>query len=295
MTDPTHSTYPRRRAVTLVEMLVALMVATLLFSSVISAFLVLIQMSEDNDIEFEALQGARAAIEMLSNEIKALDHNLPMVFIGIDTPLPSTTGDGIDNDGDGTIDEEVPDGLDDDGDWSDLHAQAGPSFERRNRQGWPDLGDIGVDEDEQFHTDTLAYRVYATIPGYDYDLVTYSIATFEGRPYTLVKSVSRWAGGSEIAFSTSPVAYNVLSFNCLYWDPNAIAPAQHYVTNWSHTGPFGPPGFELPAAVAITIVAYADRKPIEDYTPGDPVRTLTLRTVVAIESVIQDAAYPRDF
>jgi len=93
------------------------------------------------------------------------------------------------------------------------------------------------------------------------------------------------------------LAYDVLSFNCLYWDSRApILPADDYwQDSYIYASPPPPIGIGLPglpAAVLMELTVYADPKPIDKWQPGDPVRTLTLRTIVNIEPVIQDGSFP---
>jgi len=84
---------------------------------------------------------------------------------------------GIDNDGDGLIDEDGWDGIDNDGDCLSLNA----SFQDSNNDGNPcGPGDLGVDEDfsEQFITDMVNTREIYLIPmlntdGHRYDREEY--------------------------------------------------------------------------------------------------------------------------
>ncbi len=85
---------------------------------------------------------------------------------------------GVDNDGDGLIDEDGWDGIDNDGDCLSLNA----SFQDSNNDGNPcGPGDLGVDEDfsEQFITDMVNTREIYLIPmlntdGHRYDREEYS-------------------------------------------------------------------------------------------------------------------------
>ncbi|MDP6213032.1 MAG: M14 family zinc carboxypeptidase [Candidatus Thalassarchaeaceae archaeon] len=84
---------------------------------------------------------------------------------------------GVDNDGDGLIDEDGWDGIDNDGDCLSLNA----SFQDSNNDGNPcGPGDLGVDEDfsEQFITDMVNTREIYLIPmlntdGHRYDREEY--------------------------------------------------------------------------------------------------------------------------
>ncbi|HUT23902.1 MAG TPA: hypothetical protein VM492_06145 [Sumerlaeia bacterium] len=258
---------PGRRAFTFLEILVALLVALVLLTSVIATFITILNLTAKSDAHLVAVANARAALETISMEIKGA----ALPFLGLNDPgglFPG--GDGVDNDGDGFVDEEQPDGRnDDEGDWADQHAEIGAWAERPDGLDVDDLGDFGVDEDCVFHLDELAFRV-APSSGPDYD-VRYKVAEFQGRERVLVRSID--------ALSTSPLAYDVLSFNCLYWNPAAAAPVERWVESWSSS-------LNLPACVAVEITVYADAKPIESYTNGQPVRTVTERSIVNIESMI---------
>ena len=86
---------------------------------------------------------------------------------------------GIDNDGDGLIDEDPWNGIDDDGDCSLLNA----SNQDSNGDGKPcGPGDLGVDEDfsEQFITDLVDSREIYLIPMLNVDGVRYDMEVFCG-------------------------------------------------------------------------------------------------------------------
>ena len=86
---------------------------------------------------------------------------------------------GVDNDGDGLIDEDGWDGIDNDGDCLGLNA----SFQDSNGDGNPcGPGDLGVDEDfsEQFITDMVNTREIYLIPMLNLSLIHISEPT---RPY----------------------------------------------------------------------------------------------------------------
>jgi type II secretory pathway pseudopilin PulG len=258
---------PARRAFTFLEILVALLVALALLTSVVATFITILNLTAKSDAHLVAVANARAALETISMEIKGA----ALPFLGLNNPEGLFLGgDGVDNDGDELVDEEQPDGRnDDDGDWADQHAGIGAWAERPDGLGVDDLGDFGVDEDCVFNLDELAFRV-APSSGPDYD-VLYRVAEFQGRERVLVRLIDN--------LSTSPLAYDVLSFNCLYWNPAAAAPAERWAESWS-------PSLNLPACVAVEITVHADAKPIESYTNGQPVRTVTERSIINIESMI---------
>lgn len=279
------------------EILVALAVTSLLAASVVGVFVTILNVSEDSQARLRALANARAAAETLSREIKSIvTAPGPVLVRGTNDPLDH--GNAIDDDSDGRTDEEQPNGDDEDGDWADRHAQAGSFSERPNRVGTPDLGDVGVDEDCLFQNDSLAFRI--ALPdtgggGPSYETILYEVREFEGVPHVLVRTTTQTLTGGGVESASAPLAYDVLSFNCLYWNPNAAPAEQNWETEWDSAAPPGPMSlFRAPAAVVFELVVYAGRAPIEDYEEGRPAQTVTLRSAVNVESVIQSAAFPRD-
>ena len=90
-----------------------------------------------------------------------MSYEVPMLFL--ETVAYYYGMSGVDNDGDGLIDEDGWDGIDNDGDCSRLNASAQDS----NGDGIPcGPGDLGVDEDfsEQFITDMVDTREIYLIP-----------------------------------------------------------------------------------------------------------------------------------
>jgi hypothetical protein len=211
-------------------------------------------------------------------------------------------GDGIDNDQDGSIDEEVANGVDDDGDWDitagdDRHTSILLlNDERPGGAAAADWGDARVDEDVLFSSDTLRYHTEATSTSYDYDEVSYAIGTHNGIDHVLVRKVVEWSGATSTTKSTSGLAYGVLSFNCMFYHSNVDATSQTWTHSWDSAAPPNPggyaPPFDLPAAIALEVVTYADDRPIDTVDLGvDKIKTMTLRTVVTVESVINDANF----
>ena len=288
-----------RRGLTLIEILVAMTIALILFGSVATTLLLILRVSKNHEIELNAVANARTALEKLSSEIKEANRAPgSTAFFGLN--IPQTYGDGIDNDSDRRVDEEEPNGLDDDADWgtrasNDQHAQAQGLYERPHGVGVPDLGDLGVDEDCVFHLDQIAFRITPFLdPTYLYEDILYEVTTFEGQDRVLVRRSDRLTLPSgTIETTIAPLAYNVLSFNCLYWDPNAPPELQYWLETWSSTEYHRAPGFEIPATILAELAVWADRAPIEQYSNGQGVQVLALRTAINIENVIQDAAFPR--
>ena len=75
------------RALTLVEMLIAMAIAGIFFSSVIAAFVSILRASHNVEIETNAVGNARAALENLSVDLKQADHlSAGWHFIGANFP-----------------------------------------------------------------------------------------------------------------------------------------------------------------------------------------------------------------
>ena len=116
------------------------------------------------------LVGAHHSREWMSYEV-------PMFFL--ETVVHYYGKAGIDNDGDGLVDEDGWDGVDNDGDCTSLNA----SFQDSNGDGTPcGPGDLGVDEDfsEQFITDMIDTREIYLIPMLNVDGVRYDREEFCG-------------------------------------------------------------------------------------------------------------------
>ena len=116
------------------------------------------------------LVGAHHSREWMSYEV-------PMLFL--ETMVHYYGQAGIDNDGDGLIDEDWWDGIDNDGDCALLNS----SMQDSNQDGTPcGPGDLGVDEDfsESFITEMIDTREIYLIPMLNVDGVRYDREVFCG-------------------------------------------------------------------------------------------------------------------
>ncbi len=282
-----------RRAMTLLEILVAMAVAATFLSGVIAAFLQIIQVTERTETQVDAVNSARHALYVMTEDISIASIDTTSIaqeFMGEDNPL--TYGDGKDNDRDGDVDEEVYNGKDEDGDWQDNHTFFQRDLvERQDWLGEDDLGDFGVDEDVVFDSDSLEFRIFPRMGTERDELVSYEIGTYEGESNVLLRRVEYYQGGVFDREEVSPLAFEVLSLNFLYWDPNRSKP--DWRTDWdgSNAGNFNPPGIELPPAVYISLTIYAGTEPFDQYEPGDPVDSITLETAATIEAILHDDRY----
>lgn len=305
------------RAMTLLEILVAMLVMLLLMSSVATTFMAFLRVTNESKAQLTATANARVALDIFSRDVKSVISSPPglTLFEGVNAINPlaggETFGDGRDNDGDGDVDEEAPDGRDNDGDWSastEAHATVPPGLALAERDQYvtrPDLGDPGIDEDVYFQHDTLTFRRNAPSgSGLSRQQVTYRVDAFDGEENVLVRiTTDTPVGGGADRVTSGPVAYDVVSFNCLYWNPNADTSGQYWLEEWdSSAPPAGGPvhDFAVPAAVLVEVTVWSDPASMESYRldaelpPGSPVDVTVLRTMVNLERVILDARFPRD-
>jgi prepilin-type N-terminal cleavage/methylation domain-containing protein len=288
--------HTKRGGWSLVELLVALAVISIFLTGVFGAFIQILRASDRSERMTEAYQNARAAVETMAIFIKAsrlVAGDPALHFSGINGPTSS--GDRADNDKDGRVDEERPNGYDDDGDWvaasDDRHARIGQLFERPRFVGVPDFGDGHVDEDCVFNLDQLGLTTFPNpaIPGSQSEVTTFSIGSWEGENNVLLQQIYRVGSPTGLP-ETAPLAYNVVSLNFLYWDPNLAQPT--WLEQWdARARPRPGPGIELPASVYISVTVYAGAKPLDQVGPNEPLETMTASTIVDIEAVLHDPRY----
>lgn len=306
------------RALTLVELLVAMAVAGVFFLSVLMAFSQILRAGEQAEAQVAANNQARAALLYLARDIEQTrrDTSTPMQFFLLENRTLSY-GDGRDNDGDGVMDEEVMDGRDSDGDWTlnhDRHARIGSYRERPEFLGVPDLGDLKVDEDCKFGNDRLTLRIPPDPLGGDTrdEKVVYELGSYEGQDHVLLRTVITAPDSPNPASVTEPLAFNVLAFDVLVWNCNADAedatgrPRPYWTSEWDartrifpfskpFNAPDGVPPFEFPSSVRVQITVYSGRLelPMLSWTPGEPIETLTLTTTINLEAILKDLRYER--
>jgi len=313
----------RRRALTLVEVLLALVISLAVLSSATVAYIQISRAHEDARSYARAHNRARAAVEEISRTVAEVRIEAGLAqqqFVLTTLALPY--GDRIDHDGDGVADEEVLDGRDTDGDWvaadHDVHEQfpGSPFIERIGFQGVPDHGDLQVDEDVVFSEDTLAFRIPAIIPlGQPARLVRYRIRDYNARSNVLVREeVENPPPGADLdaifdAAEASnnlivvPIAFEVVSLDVLAWDPNLdqddprAAPYDrpYWVEEWDasvipgsnripYGAPFFVPPFDFPAAMLIRVTVNAEPRPLSELEDL-ATRELPLRTAV-VQTVV---------
>lgn len=292
------------------EILVAMAIALTFLSALYSSISQLLRATDITRARVEAMRNGRAALLTLSDEFKAISRSgSDFMVLGINND--TTYGDGRDNDGDGTVDEESIDGRDEDADYialtDDRHALLATVglvnfFERQDFVLADDLGDVNVDEDVVFGEDTLDFQLFP--PAIDASLtsatISYSLGTLDGQDHTLLRTAKIEDGGGTTT-TIAPLAFGVLGLDFMYWDPNGTPGAllrsdrPYWVTDWdsADSGSFDPPQLELPASIYVRLTLYADRRPIASYENGAAVDTVTIDTVVNLEDIIGDGSYPR--
>jgi type II secretory pathway pseudopilin PulG len=301
---------------TLVELLTALAVASILVAAMGAAFLQVVRSSDEAEAQIRAANTARLAVDVVARDLAQITPNAPDVTYLLLVNRTLTYGDRIDNDGDGQIDEEVFDGIDNDIDWQfdrdDRHAQVGPFLERPTFVGIPDFGDARVDEDCLFSADEITFLLptFQSPTGLP-QLVTYSLGSFDGENNVLLKTVEDDVGGTSPTITVEPVVFDVLSLDILAWDPNvnplSISPSTGYwVSEWDSdlrvaptyrpvNAPLGVPPFRLPSAFLVSVVVNADRLPLREQpdpeTSGRPLKTVRATTIVNVQSTLTDPRY----
>lgn len=275
-----------RAGMTLVELLVAIVIASIFLTGIVGAISALLDSAEKAERRGVAVRHARSALNQLSEDLaQAATAIAPIArFLGTDAPL--ATGDRFDNDFDLLVDEEQLDGRNDDfGPTVPKHvplggSPSGPLFERPREMAISEVGDEGVDEDTVFQNDSLLFTTTE-------QQVSYAIETFDGQDNVLVRRVVDLAppfGGDQIM----PVAFDVLSFGLLYYDPNWLLTGSPdpWRTSWDNGAVSGPIFFPVTVFAAITV--YAGDVPLAEFPPAQAFPTVTLETQMNLESVLAD-------
>lgn len=320
----------RRRGLTLLELLVAMLIAIVFLGAVVGTYVALGNAAEDSQSRARAYAKARIALDTIAEDLANLirEPGPNQFFLIVDDPSPAPYGDNIDNTGDGLVDPQIVNGQDDTGLWTpalDNHAQVGGCFERRLFVGVPDLGDFGVDDDFRFSRDELAFRIPVDPlnPMGPFREVRYRVGTFEGLDHVLLRKESAIPPGPEDP-QISPVAFDVVSFDVLGWNPNtdstppppyAVGEVPYWATSWdasaipgSGVEPIdlagaslpGIPPFRLPASVYIRITVNAEPQELADISwwppaiPGEGrgLATVSLSTTVGLLDKYDMAVIP---
>ena len=305
------------RGLSMIEVLVAMVISLIFVGSISSVFVSTLRATEDAQAQVRAHNRARAAVDAISRDLKSLQVD-PVFGVTASTLVltnqPLAYGDFVDNDGDGLIDEEAVDGRDNDGDFVDQHTVVGLAVERRYYQFTDDYGDRGVDEDFTFSNDeiTFLFTPPSLTPGPPplfRQRTTYRIDTFDGVDNVLVRERTDINLGTGVETTKiDPVVFDVVSLDILGYNVNtygAVAETPDYFTTWNafllplgsrpYLAPLGVPPFAYPASFLVRVTVNAERQPLDVISDwplgGRQLKTVTLETVVAVESVLSNANY----
>ncbi len=310
LNGPTGRAAGARRGLTLIEMVVALAVVLIFFGGALYAFLEIVRAKEAAQARLDAVANARHALETMSLEIKRA-RLMPAETTGPQTlredfQVTSTillVGDRKDNDRDGNVDEEVFDGADNDNDWITAHdrhaaipgAANAMYYERRFYRNEPDLGDARVDEDTRFTSAAISFQTFPLPTGASPRRVSFWLGEdLDGEPNTLMFQVKD--PDTEFNPPTAAVAYNVLSFSVLCYDASETSgtlPRNPWKTRWNSDERLGNRNTEptIPVSVYLAVTTYSGSQPLSTVLPTQPLDSVTLHTVVNVESVLADPRY----
>lgn len=293
----------RRAGFSFTELLIAVAITSVFALSIYVTFSQVLTAHDEAEARMEAVRNGRTALATLSDELKAINRSADeFLLVGFDVNL--AYGDGRDNDLDNSVDEELVNGINDDQTTDSLpvldaqrHARIGNLNERPLAANRYDLGDFDVDEDTVFGRDVIIFRILPRESGGDIleKTVTLAVTEFDGEENVLVRQTNIERAAGEPLVGQAPLAFGVLGFDLLYWNPNAEPRLQGWQTSWDSTQQpnFDPPRLPLPASIYVKLTLDADRSPIEAWTPGEPRQTLVLETIVNVEETIGDIRFPR--
>ena len=289
------------RGLTMIEMVVAITIVLVIMAGVVTVFIELLRSHDEARARMDATANARAAMDVLSTEIKRASNTTGTLAFVATTSSAAGGGDRVNQDLDANTDEETLNGADDDGDFavatSDLHAliPAGAVNYRERPVFYqkPDLDDRGIDEDIGATSTTLEFDTFNS-PGEPLNRrVRFYVGTDpDGQPNTLMREVSGIdPATSAPVVASGPICYNVVQFGALYWNhANAkTSTANPWEMNWP---PATPPLTASPSTVYLTISVYAGSPlSLQEFPSTKEIPTISLTTVVNVEAVLADPTY----
>lgn len=298
------STRPRalkraRTGYTLVEILVALAIASAFLGGLYSAVIQILKQQNAAEARTEAVRNGRAASSMIGEELTNIIPTGVNAFLQAVPDKSLGYGDRIDNDGDGKVDEETVNGKDDDGDAPFIGnaslAHFGKYQERPARGMAIEPGVSGVDEDCVFGRDKLTFTAQMKAPTPGIKAVSYYIGQYDGLSNVLLRDVAvvNIEGLPGTVERTTPLAFGVLGFDVLCWDSNGAPDKQAWLTEWNSVQHYAPE-LKLPASIYLRLTLAADPAIKAGDWHGDrPIQTLVMENTVNIESVIKNKKFQR--
>lgn len=313
MMAPLHN----RRGLTLIELLVAVTICLILALASSYGFVEAMRARDAAQNRLDATANARHALDTVGLELKRA-RLFPSTAIGTTTnplylvPFQAqrfnlTAGDFRDQDQDGSVDEDtVVDGLDNDSDWTvathDNHAEipfvggAGRVFERPFFGNVADLGDFRVDEDNQLGRTELRFETFPVAGGPPRRGVRIYLEDDpddpQGNAFTLYRQVLELNPVTGIVTSnTGVLAKNVVSFTPLFYDLSLAPPANPWRTDWDTVPRLVARDVfpEVPVSVYLKLEVYSGGpRPVQELATGEKIPTVSLSTVVNVESVLAD-------
>ncbi|MBX7244887.1 MAG: type II secretion system GspH family protein [Candidatus Sumerlaeaceae bacterium] len=298
----------RARAFTLIELLVAIAVCMAFLGGAVFTFIQIVRAGDRSQARTEALAQARHALDTMASELKQARFGPPTaspmnLFDGKTATFPGNQGNRLDDDEDGQTDEEDIDGQANSG-WAvgdDKHvrldnAAVTPVYERKQFLGTADLDDQQIDYDVKFANAEIIFRTFPNVfnPTFGIRQVRFLLGTYDGQTNVLLREVITDKGGAAESTTTSPLAFNVVSFGALFYNSNPAFSTPMGSTGWSNfwsADGILPALVELPPTVYLTVSVYSGTTPLAILPPSKPVETVTLGTVVGIEAVLADGDY----
>ena len=286
-----------RRGLTLLELLMAVAIAAVFFSGAALAFVQILRSNDQARARLEALANARHAIDQISVDLKLARTGPPALIDNLfrsQTAAGPYSGNLRDDDADNAVDEEVFDGTDTDGDWvlaeHNRHVMIAPGVaERQPLAGIPDHGDANVHEDLAYGLTELVFRAFPASTGGTSREVRYYVTDYDDEENVLVREVLEIPTnpGDPVTSSLAPVAFNVLSFSALYYDADAAG----WTPTWDADLRILPATTKLPVSAYLSVTVHADTLPLSGLPAGSDLETVTLTTMVNIESVLASPEY----
>jgi type II secretory pathway pseudopilin PulG len=285
----------------MLEMTLAVAIASIFLVGIYTTFIQISKANRRATTRLEALRGGRAALQTISYDLK-YELRSTVTDPGALFGVPHKLAYG----GNGKINKNIFNGTDDDTLTStgaqttanDRHAlipsTSGNLYERPMRHYKIDLGDANVGVDVKFGQDFLRFKTATGTATTSF--TTYFIGSIDGLSNVLLRRNDAFALDgvtTKTLGKASPVAFDVLGFDLLYWNSNAAAADQYWLASWNSANLPSSVPFTLPASVYVRLTLRADPRPDSATPAGSQVETIVLTTIVNIETVIGSPSFQR--